>query len=129
MRKSGSTATILYVTDVHDLFIIAHVGDSRAVLSKGASYAARKTKVSAIQLTLDHTPADDSERKRVEDSGGKIKSGGGIDRVEGILAISRSIGDAHLQHFLSHTPDIFVKQKKEIREMCRDETADSHNES
>ena len=117
MGKSGTTVTMLYMTSNH--FIIANVGDSRAVLSKGASYDMRSDNASVTQLTVDHIPSNELEKERIEGLGGVIKRGGGIERVEGTLAITRSIGDTHLTKFLSHTPFVLALHKDEVKQMCR----------
>lgn len=119
MGKSGTTVTVLYVTN--ELVIIANVGDSRAILSKGASYDPEATSATAIPLTIDHTPADNLERKRVENAGGFIKSEGGTSRVGGLLAITRSIGDAHIAQFLVRTPHVTIFARQELRIQCKPE--------
>ncbi|XVF80840.1 hypothetical protein PTKIN_Ptkin15bG0107400 [Pterospermum kingtungense] len=45
------------------------------------------------ELTRDHHPDRDDERSRVEAAGGYVVDWGGVPRVNGQLAISRSIGD------------------------------------
>jgi len=119
MGKSGTTVTVLYVTK--EFVLIANVGDSRAILSKGASYDPEATSATAIPLTVDHTPADNFERERVEKAGGFIKSEGGTSRVGGLLAITRSIGDAHIAEFLVRTPHVTVFTRQELRNQCKPE--------
>jgi protein phosphatase 1L len=103
--QSGTTATILYVTA--EAILVANIGDSRAVLSRGGSYSS-KERPTAIQLTVDHVAR-----------GGHIKTGGGIDRVNGILAVTRTIGDAHLAAVLSRKPHVTALSRSEVRGMCR----------
>lgn len=124
MSKSGTTVTIFYVSN--DYVIIANLGDSRAILSKGANYKSDALNASAIQLTVDHTASDDNEKKRVKDLGGTIKERGGIERLDGLLAITRSIGDAHLQQFTSRKPHVLAMTKDEIKKMCMPD--ELHNE-
>lgn len=45
------------------------------------------------ELTRDHHPDRDDERSRVETAGGYVLEWGGVPRVNGQLAVSRSIGD------------------------------------
>lgn len=123
MSKSGTTVTIFYVSNDH--VIIANLGDSRAILSKGANYKSGRLS-SAIQLTVDHTASDDNEKKRIKDLGGTIKERGGIERLDGLLAITRSIGDAHLQQFTSRKAHVLAMTKDEMKKMCMPDML--HNE-
>ena len=59
---------------------IANAGDSRAVAA---------IKRSAYEMSEDHKPENKSERKRIEDANGFVED----NRVNGILNLSRSIGD------------------------------------
>lgn len=81
--------------------IVANVGDSRGVMcdSKG----------NAIPLSFDHKPEDASERKRIQDAGGFVKFNG-VWRVNGILAVSRALGDYQLKEgdFVIADPDILT---------------------
>lgn len=98
--NSGTTATVALLFPQH--IAISHVGDSRAVLCCGENRA-------AIALTLDHTPAAESERLRVEQAGGYVSKdkGGHIYRVNGKLAVTRSVGDREFEDgTISHLPDI-----------------------
>lgn len=109
---SGSTATIAILFPNH--IMISHVGDSRAVLCCGTNGA-------AIPLTIDHTPAVAAERNRVERAGGFVgrDSQGNIDRVNGKLAVTRSLGDKNFdEKVLSHFPDtLFIKKPERIQPM------------
>ena len=58
----------------------------------------------AVQLTVDHTPYDNHERQRIEDSGVAV-SKEGVWRVEGVLAVTRSIGDK-VMNAISAYPDL-----------------------
>lgn len=81
--RSGCTATALLVRP--ELAVIANVGDSRAVLSRGGK---------AIDLTTEHRvygkgATVSAETDRVESVGGWVDDG----RVCGVLAVSRAFGD------------------------------------
>lgn len=92
---SGSTATVLLHRD--GVLHIAHVGDSRAVLARQREGG----EVVAEDLTEDHKPTVEAERKRVQAAGGQVR------RLEGDipyrvflqgkmypgLSMTRSIGD------------------------------------
>lgn len=87
-QPSGSTATVCVIRNGAEL-AVAHVGDSRALLCR---------KASALQLTEDHEPESAKERERIEQCGGRIMwSSVGRPRVNGILEMTRSIGDIDLK--------------------------------
>ncbi|KAI9381588.1 hypothetical protein POPTR_015G133900v4 [Populus trichocarpa] len=80
MILGGSTAVVAVLTPEH--IIVANCGDSRAVLSRGGR---------AIPLSVDHKPDRQDELARIEAAGGRVIYLDGA-RVEGILAMSRAIG-------------------------------------
>jgi hypothetical protein len=72
-------------------------GDSRAILvQRGAR---------AVALSRDHKPSLPDETKRITDLGGKVIFWGRW-RVEGILAVSRAIGDRHLKPYVTPEPEV-----------------------
>jgi serine/threonine protein phosphatase PrpC len=103
----GSTAVAIMLVDKYMWAI--NVGDSRAVLCRNGE---------AIDLTDDHKPNDPEERKRIEDLGGVVSWYGWRDddgapvptmgawRVNGNLALSRSMGDHAEAPFVTAEPDI-----------------------
>ena len=116
MDQSGTTATALLVTD--EVIIVSHLGDSRAVLSSTTDGA-----LSAIQLTKDHVASDPGEKEMVLERGGSVsppRAANGIARVNGTLAITRSIGDANLAPILSREPHVVSWTRDEIRKQCGD---------
>lgn len=74
----GCTACVALVTP--ESIYVANAGDSRAVLG---------IKRSAFEMSYDHKPEKKEERYRIEDAGGFVED----NRVNGILNLSRSIGD------------------------------------
>ena len=87
-QSSGSTATVCVIRNGAEL-AVAHVGDSRALLCR---------KASALQLTEDHEPELTKERERIERCSGRITwSSVGRPRVNGVLEMTRSIGDVELK--------------------------------
>ncbi|XP_071926019.1 probable protein phosphatase 2C 14 [Coffea arabica] len=76
--------------------VISNLGDCRAVLCRGGA---------AEALTKDHKAGLEDERRRIEDKGGFVQHHRGAWRVHGILAVSRSIGDAHLKDWVPAEPD------------------------
>lgn len=69
----------------------ANVGDTRIVLSRGGK---------AIRLSYDHKGSDVNEIKRIYRKGGVVLGG----RVNGVLAVSRSLGDVYLKEYVIGTP-------------------------
>ncbi|KAL6948956.1 hypothetical protein ACO0QE_001437 [Hanseniaspora vineae] len=69
----------------------ANVGDSRIVLMRDGK---------AIRLTYDHKASDQYEMKRVEKAGGLIMK----SRVNGMLAVTRSIGDKFFDKLVISNP-------------------------
>jgi protein phosphatase 1L len=64
LGPGGSTAVTAILIDGKDL-LVANVGDSRAVLSKGGV---------ADQLSIDHDPGQPAERGRIENRGGFVSN-------------------------------------------------------
>ncbi|TXG63715.1 hypothetical protein EZV62_010709 [Acer yangbiense] len=95
---SGSTATVVVM--FNGLILVANVGDSKALLfsEKIQSSQGPQAFLSAIELTKDHHPDRDDERARIEAAGGSVITWG-VPRVNGILAMSRSIGDVYLKRY------------------------------
>lgn len=74
----GCTACVALITPTQ--IFVANAGDSRAVISK---------KSHALDMSVDHKPSIEKERKRIELAGGFIDDG----RVNGSLNLSRCLGD------------------------------------
>ena len=115
-RIDGSTATVV----IHDLrnnvLHCGSVGDSRAVLFRygyekdefnnsdvnvGSSNNSTEVKL----LNDIHLASGDNEKKRIVQVGGKIVNTNGVPRVEGVLMVSRAIGDAYLKKLIISEPD------------------------
>lgn len=69
----------------------ANVGDARSVLCRGGK---------AIRLTYDHKGSDEFESKRITEKGGFLLN----SRVNGVLAVTRSLGDFSIKEFVVGTP-------------------------
>lgn len=80
--RDGCNRKVLYT---------ANAGDARAVLARNER---------AIRLTFDHKGSEPLEQQRVRDAGGFIA----LDRVSGMLAITRALGDADLKEYVSGRP-------------------------
>eukprot|EP00656_Telonema_subtile_P003715 TRINITY_DN11683_c0_g3_i1.p1 TRINITY_DN11683_c0_g3~~TRINITY_DN11683_c0_g3_i1.p1 ORF type:complete len:472 (+),score=83.47 TRINITY_DN11683_c0_g3_i1:155-1570(+) len=91
----GTTAVIAYLKG--GKMWVANVGDSRAVISRGGVAAA---------VTLDHKAESEQEQKRIESKGGTVFHLGQW-RVEGVLAVTRAIGDKDLKKCVTAHPDVY----------------------
>ena len=89
--EDGCTAVVVLMIDLK--LYVAWVGDSRAVLCRGGQ---------AIQLTEDHKPYSLHEKERIIKLGGHVFNG----RVNGELAVSRSLGDVSNEPFVSSIPEV-----------------------
>lgn len=69
----------------------ANAGDARGVLCRGGK---------AVRLTYDHKGSDKQEAKRITDAGGFVMGG----RVNGVLAVTRSLGDSSMKEFVVGSP-------------------------
>merc|ERR1712071_204467 len=81
-KSSKSLRRVLYT---------ANVGDARAVLCRGGK---------AVRLTYDHKGSDAHEAKRITDAGGFVMN----NRVNGVLAVTRSLGDSSMKEFVVGAP-------------------------
>ncbi|KAI4302430.1 hypothetical protein MLD38_038175 [Melastoma candidum] len=94
-EASGGTCCVSALISKGSL-VVSNAGDCRAVISRGGV---------AEALTLDHRPSVNSERERIEDNGGYVDCCNGIWRIQGSLAVSRSIGDRHLKRWVIAEPE------------------------
>lgn len=85
--SAGSTASVVLLLNDEEL-LVANVGDSKVILCAGY----------AEELTSDHHPDRDDERARIELAGGFVLDWG-VPRVNGLLAVSRAIGDVSLKRY------------------------------
>ncbi|MGD0230530.1 MAG: PP2C family protein-serine/threonine phosphatase [Syntrophorhabdales bacterium] len=92
--ESGAAVATLYLHGGR--FLAANVGDVRVVIGEGTG---------AISLTVDHKPDLPGERARIEAQGGRVITFD-VPRVQGLLAMSRSLGDAPLKPFVTAEPRI-----------------------
>lgn len=90
----GSTSLVVVVSPCQ--IIAANCGDSRAVLCRGTQ---------AIPLTVDHKLDRQDELARIEEAGGQILYWQG-PRVEGVLSMTRAIGDHYLKPWIISEPEV-----------------------
>lgn len=109
--KSGTTATVVVRDFVEDSLVVAHAGDSSAVLANRMDDGSFE----AVQLTRDHKPQLEDERQRIEEAGGKVKFDGHMNyRVYAKhthapgLNMSRCLGDlwGHTNAGLTAEPEV-----------------------
>jgi protein phosphatase 1L len=92
--ESGTTAANFYI--IGDRFLAANAGDTRVIIG---------TRKGVSSLTKDHKPELPEERMRIESLGGQVIFHG-APRVQGILAISRALGDTVLKPYVTAEPRI-----------------------
>lgn len=71
----------------------ANAGDARAVICRNGK---------AVRLSYDHKGSDESETKRIVDAGGFVV----LNRVNGILAVTRSLGDHAMKDYVIGEPHL-----------------------
>lgn len=104
-RGCGSTATVVAL--IGSELWVAHVGDSRAVLGGSGGFV--------LRLCEDHRPSREDEMRRIEDAGGLVVEVSGTCRVNGVLGVSRALGDVELKDFVIARPEV------RKRGLCGDE--------
>eukprot|EP00542_Grammatophora_oceanica_P021418 CAMPEP_0194046474 /NCGR_PEP_ID=MMETSP0009_2-20130614/21141_1 /TAXON_ID=210454 /ORGANISM="Grammatophora oceanica, Strain CCMP 410" /LENGTH=508 /DNA_ID=CAMNT_0038691777 /DNA_START=385 /DNA_END=1911 /DNA_ORIENTATION=+ len=77
--------------------VCANAGDSRAIVVRKDG--------SVVRLSRDHKPGMPDETKRITELGGRVIYWGRW-RVEGLLAVSRAIGDASLKPYITSEPEV-----------------------
>ncbi|KAK1861721.1 hypothetical protein I4F81_004301 [Pyropia yezoensis] len=108
LRKAGACLTdalrqafIDTDTEYSGTLTVAHAGDTRAVLAVVGG--------GAVRLSVDHRPSRPDELARIEASGGLVLTSSGTARVNGILAVSRSLGDRDLKAFVIADPEVATR--------------------
>ncbi|KAF8070150.1 phosphatase 2C-domain-containing protein [Lyophyllum atratum] len=93
LRKEGALGATVTIppADSRRVLYTANAGDARAVLCRSGK---------AVRLTYDHKGSDKQEAKRITDAGGFVMSG----RVNGVLAVTRSLGDSSMKEFVVGAP-------------------------
>ncbi|KAK7293523.1 hypothetical protein RJT34_16391 [Clitoria ternatea] len=99
IRTVGSTAVVVVVAAAE--VVVANCGDCRAVMGRGGE---------AVDLSTDHKPDRPDELMRIEEAGGKVINWNG-QRVLGVLATSRSIGDQYLRPYVIAKPEVTVTKR------------------
>mmetsp|Transcript_10822 Transcript_10822/g.16178 ORF Transcript_10822/g.16178 Transcript_10822/m.16178 type:complete len:302 (-) Transcript_10822:273-1178(-) len=97
--NSGTTAAVLMAQE--DKLIVGNLGDTKVLVVSEETFEI---------ISQDHLASDNSEREKVEESGGFIVPVGSVMRVQGRLSVTRSIGDCCYKEYLSSKP--FVCSRK-----------------
>jgi serine/threonine protein phosphatase PrpC len=123
---SGSTMVMFVLYKKSKMCFVVNLGDSRLMglvsdkiymLNEQAQYI-QLQRNNNMFVTQDHTPK--MERKRIEDMGGFVED----DRVNGVLAIAKSLGDRDVAptkpqrikgKLISSVPDIFTFHFEQIK--------------
>ncbi|KAL3735910.1 hypothetical protein ACJRO7_024952 [Eucalyptus globulus] len=101
LERAGSTAVVVVLSDCQ--IIVGNCGDSRAVLCRGNE---------TIPLTVDHKPNREDELKRITNAGGKVLYTD-CERVQGILSMTRAIGDRFLKPWVISVPEVTFTTRSE----------------
>ncbi|HSW72092.1 MAG TPA: PP2C family protein-serine/threonine phosphatase, partial [Chlamydiales bacterium] len=97
--ESGTTLNLAMIAN-NKLFV-ANAGDTRAMMVTPKRREAPNGEI--IQLSSDHKP--ENQRASIELRGGIIL-GSRVPRVDGILAVGRTVGDSYLDGHISARPSI-----------------------
>lgn len=91
----GTTAVVALIHAGR--IVVANAGDSRGILvQKGGKVR---------PMSFDHKPCREDEGKRIRALGGRVVFWGRW-RVEGVLAVSRAIGDINLKPYVTAEPEL-----------------------
>jgi len=95
IQFSGTTSiSVLLLKRGNDKILYsANAGDARAVLNRDGK---------ALRLSYDHKGSDEAETKRIVDAGGFVV----LNRVNGILAVTRSLGDHAMKDYVIGDPHL-----------------------
>ncbi|GKV16335.1 hypothetical protein SLEP1_g26992 [Rubroshorea leprosula] len=96
---SGSAANVVILALHH--IIIANCGSSRVVLCRAGK---------AIPLSNDHKPDRPDELERIYAAGGKLIERDGL-KVNGILNMTRAIGDYYLKEVIISKPEVTITER------------------
>merc|ERR1712137_408068 len=93
IKFSGTTVvcSLIQVEDGVKRIYTANAGDARAVLARGGK---------GVRLSFDHKANDPDEIARIQAAGGFVV----MNRVNGILAVARALGDISMKDYVSGEP-------------------------
>jgi len=88
---AGCTANVALIYNKKELYV-ANAGDSRSILS---------SKGNLFEMSIDHKPDNELEKKRIIEAGGFVTEG----RVNANLNLSRALGDLEYKQNTKKKPD------------------------
>lgn len=115
----GSTCVACWIMPHSQQLLTANIGDSRAIVCRRDG--------TILALTRDHKPDDPDERERIYALGGTVTFHGYVDalgkewgchRVNGVLAMSRAIGDRSERPAVTAEPEITALPLSALDEFC-----------
>lgn len=89
--SNTSEAASVRAADRQRVLYTANAGDARVVLCRAGK---------ALRLSYDHKGSDHNEGQRVQKAGGTILN----NRVNGVLAVTRALGDAYMKDLVTGHP-------------------------
>jgi len=95
-HPDGSTACATTLVGGRRI-VCSNAGDSRAIVVRRDG--------TVVRLSRDHKPGMPDETRRISELGGRVIYWGRW-RVEGLLAVSRSVGDASLKPYVTAEPEV-----------------------
>lgn len=97
--SSGSTVNIVIICYNINKTYVLNIGDCRTLIYYKNGFCE--------QITNDHTANIIDEQNIIKKNGGYVIKIDHVWRVNGVLAVTRAIGNFNLHNVISHHPDIF----------------------
>nr|AAM33404.1 putative protein phosphatase FEM-2 [Caenorhabditis remanei] len=95
--KGGTTAACCAIDKENKTMAFAWLGDSPGYVMNNMEFR---------KVTREHSPSDPEEARRVEEAGGQLFVIGGELRVNGVLNLTRALGDVPGRPMISNEPEI-----------------------
>ena len=95
--KGGTTAACCAIDKENKTMAFAWLGDSPGYVMNNMEFR---------KVTREHSPSDPEEARRVEEAGGQLFVIGGELRVNGVLNLTRALGDVPGRPMISNGPEI-----------------------